>query len=547
MRRLEGRISVRRGLCEAIGASTAGEGKEWRGGEGGVPGGLPPPVGETSSTRTSRALCEWEGLRGGSPAHQNRGIGPRCVPGRNPSIPGSCGPGDQKRGGRGDLHPFPPSVWWEGEREAGEGGWNGLERRWECPSPCGAVVVSGRGGVTNPASKRDGIGGIADAAEIGRAGGTSPPRGVNLSEEGSPESAPRRPRRRWGAAGNRPPPILESGERPMASTAMGGGCERGTERSPLRRLERSEGGKTPNPREGARGGGVAVLKIRVHPPGFVSSSSAETPMSCKQRWGTAGNVSGSNSPQVVFLQFPPPSTPGADGEPGPPGLPDFGIGGKADAAHRDGQGTGGYQPRGLPSAHCNDRKLEGAPINANGRGVGRAGFENSGPWTRIFKQLIGGNADELQKGMGKDGRRFGERVSPSSIPKFPLQSAAAADGGVGEAVPRIGDPPPPGEFRLQSAGRRRRTSEGTSLRSSAPLVSRHSARSANSLTGGPGWPPISIGRRSLGSAPIENPRPSSDSGGRPASVGRGERSEGRSPSEQRAELGGGRGGLNNRP
>ena len=97
-------------------------------GRGGAGGRLPPPGGETSSTRTSGALCEWEGPRGGSPAHHNHGIGPRCVPGRNPSIPGSRRPGDQKRGGRGDLYPSPPSEWWEGEREAGEGGRNGLER-----------------------------------------------------------------------------------------------------------------------------------------------------------------------------------------------------------------------------------------------------------------------------------------------------------------------------------------------------------------------------------------------------------------------------------
>ena len=213
-------------------------------------------------------------------------------------------------------------------------------------------------------------------------------------------------------------------------------------------------------------------------------------MSCKQRWETVGNVSGSNSPRVVFLQFPPPSAPGADGELGPPGLPDFGIGGKADAAHRDGQGTGAYQPRGLPSALCNDRKLEGARSTQMGAGWGGPVLKIWVLGPEISKQLIGGNANELQKGMGKNGRRLGERVSPSSIPKFPLQSAAAADGGVWEAVPRIGEPPPPGEFRLQSAGRRRRTSEGTSLRSSAPLVSRHSARSANSPTGGAGSPRI---------------------------------------------------------
>ena len=64
-------------------------------------------------------------------------------------------------------------------------------------------------------------------------------------------------------------------------------------------------------------------------------------MSCKQGRETAENVSGSNSPRVVFPQFPLQSAPGADGEPGATGLPVFQNGGKADAAHRDGQGTEG--------------------------------------------------------------------------------------------------------------------------------------------------------------------------------------------------------------
>ena len=44
---------------------------------------------------------------------------------------------------------------------------------------------------------------------------------------------------------------------------------------------------------------------------------------------------------------------------------------------------------------------------------------NSGPRTRIPRQLIGGNADELPKRTGNGGRMLGERVSPSKLPPIP--------------------------------------------------------------------------------------------------------------------------------
>ena len=86
----------------------------------------------------------------GPPVHQNRGIGPRCVPGRSPSIPGSRGPGDQKRGGRGDLRPSPPSKWGKRAREAGRAVPNGQGRRWERPSPSLSVKVKGEAGLLTP-------------------------------------------------------------------------------------------------------------------------------------------------------------------------------------------------------------------------------------------------------------------------------------------------------------------------------------------------------------------------------------------------------------
>ena len=156
----------------------------------------------------------------------------------------------RRSGGRetrrvGQSPPIPPLGGGGGKREAGGAVWDGLGRRWECPSPSRAVEEGGRGGVTNPASKRNGIGRIADAAAIDRVGDPSAPRRVDLSKGRFPESAPHRPRRRWGAAGNRPPPIFESGERPMAPTELGGGRSRSAEGTPLRRWGRLGDRKNP--------------------------------------------------------------------------------------------------------------------------------------------------------------------------------------------------------------------------------------------------------------------------------------------------------------
>ena len=43
---------------------------------------------------------------------------------------------------------------------------------------------------------------------------------------------------------------------------------------------------------------------------------------------------------------------------------------------------------------------------------------NSGPRTRIPRQLIGGNADELPKRTENEGRVLGELVSPSKLPQI---------------------------------------------------------------------------------------------------------------------------------
>ena len=66
-----------------------------------------------------------------------------------------------------------------------------------------------------------------------------------------------------------------------------------------------------------------------------------------------------------------------------------------------------------PSAVSNGRRDEKAPIDGSSLGAGGGGLWNSGPRTRISKQLIGGNADELKRNTGEDGEELGERVSPS--------------------------------------------------------------------------------------------------------------------------------------
>ena len=213
-------------------------------------------------------------------------------------------------------------------------------------------------------------------------------------------------------------------------------------------------------------------------------------MSCEKERKTVGKGSGSESPQGLSPNSRFHRPPGPMEGRGGPVLPPFSNRGKRRFSPRRGAGDGGNRGWGLFSALSTDRRLERVPIDGNGRGAGRAVFRNSGPPTRISKQLIGGNADELRTSTANDGRGRGERLSPSSLPQFPFQSAPPADGGAGEAVSPIGESPPPGEFRPPTMNRRSRPSEGTSLRSSAPLVSRHPARSVNSPMGGAGWPRI---------------------------------------------------------
>ena len=181
--------------------------------------------------------------------------------------------------------------------------WNGQGRRWELPSPCGAVEVGGRGGVTNP--------------------GFHPP-----ASAGSP--MPR-----------------------------GLGTRRGL----------SHFGESISPWEGSP---------NRHPIGL-----------------------------------------GADGEPRGTGLPRFSNRGKGQWRRRNSAGDGADRRRGLPSAVGSDWGIERTPNRREWAQRGEGGFENSGPRTRISKQLIGGNADELQARAGNGGKRLGEQLSPSRLSSIP--------------------------------------------------------------------------------------------------------------------------------
>ena len=74
-----------------------------------------------------------------------------------------------------------------------------------------------------------------------------------------------------------------------------GGWAEGT---PLRLGKRSGVQKTPDRREGGRTREAWPFEIRVPPPEFRTSSSAETPMSIEKAGGSAGKDSGSKSPRA---------------------------------------------------------------------------------------------------------------------------------------------------------------------------------------------------------------------------------------------------------
>ena len=110
----------------------------------------------------------------------------------------------------------------------------------------------------------------------------------------------------------------------------------------------------------------------------------------------------------------------------------------------------------------------------------------------------------------------------------------------GNRLPRANSAP---KLSIEGANLRRGApSEGLHLRLLAIPPDRRTRRRA-----GRDGLRFSIGRRSLGSAPIENPRPSSDSGRTPPSLGWVVRPQQRASAERRAELGGAARGHDNWP
>ena len=127
----------------------------------------------------------------------------------------------------------------------------------------------------------------------------------------------------------------------------------------------------------------------------------------------------------------------------------------------------------------------------------------------------------------KRGRKTAENASGSDapqvvLPQFLSQSAPGADGGAGEVVPQIGEPPPAGKFCPQNDQPKAQIFGGGLPPKSCAFCC---------------WP-----FRPIGELTGRRGGMASDSGRHAASLGLVERSEGRAPSERRAELGRGRGG-----
>ena len=257
---MEAEAGSNRSINGAIEVSN-GEGR----GGGGPGGGLPPPVGETSPTHASGALSEWEGPRGRPSRRSELRDQPRSVPSEPPSrISRIRRSGGRETRGGGQSPPIPTLRGGKGEREAGGAGWKRPRTAMGAP-----IAVRGGGG---------GVGGaglLTPSPNLPASARSPMPQGLTIrgraSQTGRDDlSEWEVPRNRHpiglGAdgepRGNRPPPILESGEAAMALTEMGGGRRESAEGLPSavengRGLERS-----PDRSECGRGGAGAGLKIR---------------------------------------------------------------------------------------------------------------------------------------------------------------------------------------------------------------------------------------------------------------------------------------------
>ena len=138
------------------------------------------------------------------------------------------------------------------------------------------------------------------------------------------------------------------------------------------------------------------------------------------------------------------------GSHGEPTSPDSRIGGGDDGANGNWRWTtaigGGDSPP--PSGTIGDSKEPRSK---------RLGEEGGGGRLRIRASPLQfpSNSSAETPMSCKQGRKTAENDSGSDsprviLPQFPSQSAPGADGGAGEVVPQIGEPPPAGEFCPQN-------------------------------------------------------------------------------------------------
>ena len=382
----------------------------------------------------------------------------------------------------------------------------GLGRRWERPSPSLAVKVEGEAGLVTPSPtewhRQDcrcctywPRGGTFESLERRSLRGRVP-------QIGTPSAL--------APMGSREEPASPDSQIGGGDNGADGNRRRGT---PLRRPGTIGDPKEPRLKRLGEERGGGCLKIWASPLQFPSSSSAETPMSCKKRRKTAEEGSEIKSPRGLSSnsRFRRPPRP-MEGR-GSRFFPDYQIGGNGDGPHGDGQrtretGRGDFPPPNATIGGSKEPRLR--PMGAR-RGV--VGLKKRVPPLEFPSSSSAETPMSCKKATGKDGKRLGEHVFPSKptpnsrfhrLP-WPMERI-----GAGSPNRRTGSR---GQISLA-----KRPTEGADLRRGPPsrvlplrLLAIPPDRRTRRRAGGDGLG-SSIGHRSLGSAPIENPRPYLDSG-----------------------------------
>ena len=339
--------------------------------------------------------------------HWSHGIGPASVLGRPATFPGSASSADGKHGREREANlcpsPLSEGVGGRGKRERpfgtasdGDGSAHRRPERWRrgvagLVTPPPTPAASARTLMPHQLAARGGSPHLGESISWKENPPNRHPIGFNADGEPWGIALPRfsdRGRRRWHPRrwavddGNR--------QRGLPSAV---GNDRGLERAPIEANWRGAG-RAPFEKSGPAN---TISKQ------LIGGNADELQTTAKN----GGKRLGEELSPSRLSSIPAPIGPEGRWRAGANRPPRFWNRGKGRCRPQKWAGYGGYGPRELPSALCIDRKLEGAPIDANGRGGWRAGFKNSGPWTRIAKQLIGGNADELQTTMENGGKGLG--------------------------------------------------------------------------------------------------------------------------------------------